>query len=321
MEPMLLKPVGKDYLWGGNRLKDEFNKVLQLSHLAETWECSTHPDGPSAVANGEFAGKTLVSVLQEHPEYLGTKVDKQYGLPILVKFIDARKDLSIQVHPDNTFARQHENDFGKTEMWYMLEAEDGASLVRGFAHDVSETLVRNAIEVGDLEKHLYKVPVHKGDTFFIPAGTVHGIGAGCLIAEIAESSNVTYRLYDYNRIDRNGKKRELHVDKALQVLNRKTGLCYTQRPRLVQYYPGYNRELLCRCSYFTVERIAVREKYQFMVDATSFKVLLCINGKGEVKTDVQATRLNLKKGDSLFFPAGMGNCILTGECETLSVNV
>ena len=136
MGPMLLKPVGKDNLWGGNRLKTEFHKDISISPLAETWECSAHPDGPSTIVNGEFAGSTLDIVLKKHPELLGTKTDKRYGLPILVKFIDAKRDLSIQVHPDDEFARQNENDFGKTEMWYVLDADEGASLVYGFAHDI-----------------------------------------------------------------------------------------------------------------------------------------------------------------------------------------
>lgn len=193
MEPMLLKPVGKDYLWGGNRLKNEFNKDISVCPLAETWECSVHPDGPSVVINGEFAGQTLDAVLSKHPEYLGTKTDKRYGLPIMVKLIDAKRDLSIQVHPNDEFARKNENDFGKTEMWYVLDAEEGASLVYGFAHDISEELLLRAIAEGDLDKHLNRVEVHKGDSFLIPAGTVHGIGAGCLLAEIQESSNVIYR--------------------------------------------------------------------------------------------------------------------------------
>ena len=206
MEPMLLKPVGKDSLWGGTRLKTEFNKNIHINPLAETWECSAHPAGSSTVVNGEFAGKTLDKVLEKHPEFLGSRVNKAYGLPILVKFIDAEKDLSVQVHPNDTFARIHENDFGKSEMWYVIEATPTASLVHGFAHDVNVEMLQKAVADGDLDKHLNKIHVNQGDVFYTPAGTIHGIGAGCLIAEIQENSNVTYRVYDYNRIDKNGKK-------------------------------------------------------------------------------------------------------------------
>lgn len=321
MEPMLLKPVGKDYLWGGNRLKNEFNKNISICPLAETWECSAHPDGPSAVVNGEFAGQTLVSVLKEHSDFLGSKTDKRYGLPVLVKFIDAKRNLSIQVHPDDEFAREHENDFGKTEMWYVLDAEEGASLTYGFAHDISEELLLRAISEGDLDKHLNRVEVHKGDSFLIPAGTVHGIGAGCFLAEIQESSNVIYRLYDYDRTDKTGKKRELHIKKALQVLNRKTGQRYVQRARLVQYYPGYSREVLCRCQFFETVRICVRKKAEFFVDNTTFQIVLVTGGFGELKTGNDGYEIRFKRGDCIFLPAGIGEIILTGKCEFLKISV
>ena len=203
MEILKLQPAGKDYLWGGTRLRDEYGKKIDLTPLAETWECSVHPDGPSIVANGPHKGKTLAEVLRLHQEYLGSKV-KNGELPILVKFIDAKKDLSVQVHPDDEYAREHEADNGKTEMWYVIDAEEGASLVYGFQHKVTPKLLKKAIETGTLDKHLHKIKVRKGDVFYVPAGTVHGIGAGILIAEIQESSNVTYRVYDYNRVDKNG---------------------------------------------------------------------------------------------------------------------
>ena len=136
-----------------------------------------------------------------------------------MKFIDAKKDLSVQIHPNDEYAREHEGDNGKTEMWYVIDADEGASLIYGFQHEVTEEILRKAVETGTLDKHLQKVRVHKGDTYFVPAGTVHGIGKGILVAEIQESSNVTYRVYDYNRVDKNGKKRELHFDKAVQVMD------------------------------------------------------------------------------------------------------
>lgn len=224
MEIMKLRSVGKDYLWGGTRLREEYGKKIDLTPLAETWECSVHPDGPSVVANGEFKGKTLADVLKDHPEYLGSKVasgmdDKDAELPVLIKFIDAKKDLSVQVHPNDEYARINEHQNGKTEMWYVLDVEEGASLIYGFQHKVTEEILRKAVATGTLDRHLQKVKVHKGDAYYVPAGTVHGIGAGILIAEIQESSNVTYRVYDYDRVDKNGKKRELHFDKAIKVMN------------------------------------------------------------------------------------------------------
>lgn len=204
MEIMKLIPTGKDYLWGGTRLCEEYGKKIDLNPLAETWECSVHPDGPSYVANGIYKEQTLAEVLSAHPEYLGTKVENG-ELPVLVKFIDAKKDLSVQAHPNDEYARAHEGDNGKTEMLYVIDADEGASLIYGFQHEVTEEILRKAVETGTLDKHLQKVSAHKGDTYFVPAGTVHGIGKGILVAEIQESSNVTYRVYDYDRVDENGK--------------------------------------------------------------------------------------------------------------------
>lgn len=181
MEIMKLIPTSKDYLWGGIRLREEFGKKIDLKPLAETWECSVHPDSPSYVANGTYKGKTLVEVLKAHPEYLGTKVEDG-ELTVLVKFIDA---------------------------------DEGANMIYGFQHEVTEEILRKAVETGTPDKHLHKVPVHKGYTYFVPVGTVHGIGKWILVAEIQKSSNITYR------VDDNGKKRELHFDKAVQVMKMK----------------------------------------------------------------------------------------------------
>ena len=213
-DPFLLRPAGKDYLWGGNRLNDDFSKNINMQPLAETWECSTHPDGPSIVASGRYEGKTLREVLKMHPEYAGTHPACENGLPVLIKFIDAKRDLSVQVHPDDDYARTHENgSLGKTEMWYVLDAARDASLVYGFLYDMDPSVVRRSIENGTIEKYLQRVKVRKDDVFYIEAGTVHAIGAGALIAEIQENSNVTYRLYDYGRTDKNGKQRPLHIDR------------------------------------------------------------------------------------------------------------
>lgn len=317
MEPMLLKPVGKDYLWGGTRLKTEFNKDLDVTPLAESWECSVHPDGQSVVSNGDYRGRTLADVLNEHPDYLGTKTDGE--LPILAKFIDAKLDLSVQVHPDDEYARVHERQNGKSEMWYVLDALPGASLVIGFAHDVTEAQLRDAVEAGNLSKHLQKIPVKKGDIFFIPAGLVHAIGAGTLIAEIQESSNVTYRVYDYNRIDKYGNKRELHFDKALDVMNMRASPPIVQHARLFRYYPGCSREILCRCKYFETERIQVSKAFAFTVFDTSFQVLLCIDGSGGIETENIHKPLRFKKGDCVFLPARLGRCHIVGEAELLKI--
>lgn len=319
MEIMKLIPTGKDYLWGGTRLREEYGKKIDLTPLAETWECSVHPDGPSYVANTTFKGQTLVEILKEHPEYLGTKV-KNGELPILVKFIDAKKDLSVQVHPSDEYAREYEMDNGKTEMWYVIDADEDAHIIYGFQHEVTEEILRKAIRTGTLDKHLQKVSVHKGDTYLVPAGTVHGIGKGVLIAEIQESSNVTYRVYDYDRVDKNGRKRELHFDKAVKVMSMNVASDVSHKPKLVQYYPGSSRELLCRCQYFEIERIQITKNFIFSVMETSFQVLMCLGGCGEVqKIDKDRKTMRFSKGETLFLPAGLGRCQIIGNVEILKV--
>lgn len=242
MQILKLMPAGKDYLWGGTRLRKEYRKKIDLIPLAETWECSVHPDGLSIVENGKYRGQTLKDVIDKHPEFLGTKNQE---MPVLIKFIDAMKDLSVQVHPYDDYARKYEGDNGKSEMWYVIDAEPGAELIFGFEHPVTKEILKEAVANGTLDKHLHKIKIQKGDVIYVPAGTVHGIGAGALIAEIQESSNVTYRVYDYNRTDKNGNKRELHFDKAVEVMNMDT-VKESGEKRLVHYYPGSSREIICR---------------------------------------------------------------------------
>ena len=279
-KPFLLKPSGKDYLWGGNRINDDFGKDINLSPLAESWECSVHEDGPSFVASGEFEGTSLKEVLESNPGYLGTK-HKQ--LPILIKFIDADKDLSVQVHPNDVQAKK-DNDNGKTEMWYVLDATQDAKLVYGFNKDCSSEEVWKSIKDGSLIDKLQIVDVKKNDVFFIEPGTVHAIGAGSLIAEIQESSNLTYRLYDYDRVDKQGKKRDLHIDKALEVGNLHSSSKPRQPMRVLKYENGVARELLARCRYFEVYRMLLnterRQEVEYRSDSLSFRVLLCIDGCG-----------------------------------------
>ena len=190
-KPFLLKPSAKDYLWGGNRLNQEFTKNIDLEPLAETWECSTHPNGPSIVVSGQYKGLFLSDVLKLHPEYLGSHPQSKNGqIPILIKFIDANKDLSVQVHPTDEYAKEHENgSLGKTEMWYVIDADKDASIIYGFHHDISKEQLRKSLDDGSIEKYMNKVSVKKNDVFLIEAGTVHAIGKGCLIAEIQESSD------------------------------------------------------------------------------------------------------------------------------------
>ena len=321
-KPFLLRPSGKDYLWGGRRLNDEFEKGIEMSPLAETWECSTHPDGPSYVSGGSFDGKTLADVIRAHPEYLGSRHAGEAELPILIKFIDAKKDLSVQVHPTDAYAREHENgQRGKTEMWYVLDAGKDASLIYGLRYGVSRQQMRQMIREGSVTKILQKVPVKKDDLFFIEAGTIHAIGAGTLVAEIQENSNLTYRLYDYDRVGKDGKKRQLHVDKALQVANLQGSAEPRQPLRVLKYRQGVASELLCRCRYFEVYRMIVnterRQKVHYRADEVSFRVLLCVNGCGMIR--FENTEIIFYKGDCIFVPADSVMLSIHGQAQFLDV--
>ena len=317
MSPILLTPSGKDYLWGGNRLKTEYGKDIELTPLAETWECSVHPNGPSYAVSGEHKGMTLAEIIKMHPEYVG---NKNTQIPVLIKFIDAAKDLSVQVHPSDEFAREYENgQNGKTEMWYVLEAKEGAKLVWGFEHKVTKEILEKDITDGTLQNDLHYVPVHKGDVFLIESGTVHAIGEGILLAEIQENSDLTYRLYDYNRRDKDGNLRELHFDKAVKVLNMNPIGDTSQKPRYVRYFYGCSRETLCRCKYFETEKIQVTKGFSFSVMKNSFQVLLCTNGEGGLETDGSNRSLRFQKGSCIFLPAGLGRCHVIGECDLLKI--
>lgn len=322
-KPFMLRPTGKDSLWGGSRLNDDFAKNIDMIPLAETWECSTHPDGPSFVTGGEYEGMTLSEVLKAHPDYLGTHPRTDGELPILIKFIDANKDLSVQVHPSDEYANEHENgQLGKTEMWYVLDATKDASLVYGFHHNVSKEKLRKSIENGHVQKYLQKVTVQKDDIFYIEAGTVHAIGAGVLIAEIQESSNLTYRLYDYDRVDKNGNKRELHIDKALDVANLQASAEPKQPLRVLKYRQGCASELLCRCKYFEVYRMIIntercRKLVGYQSDSTSFRVLLCTDGCGSMQFADESVMFF--KGDCIFIPANSVKIRIHGNAQLLDV--
>lgn len=323
-KPFLLKPACKDYLWGGRRLKDDFGKESNMTPLAETWECSTHPDGPSVAASGEFDGQTLMRVIREHPEFLGTHPAAGGGLPILIKFIDAKKDLSIQVHPDDAYAMEHEGGQpGKSEMWYVLDAAPDAALIYGLYRKTDKNVLRQSIAEGTIERHLQKVAVRKNDLFYVQAGTIHAIGAGALIVEIQQNSDLTYRLYDYDRIGSNGRKRELQIDKALEAANLNGSAAPRQPLRVLNYRRGCASEFLCRCKYFEVHRLLIdtencRALVPYRADGISFRVLLCIEGCGSLMME-DGDFLQIFKGDCIFFPADSVTVKLHGKAQFLDV--
>ena len=321
--PFLLHPASKDYLWGGTRLNDDFSKRIASDVVAETWECSTHPDGVSIAASGEWIGTPLDEILRAHPEYLGEHARGCADLPVLVKLIDAKEKLSVQVHPDDEFARANENgQNGKTEMWYVMDADPDSRIAYGLHHTIGREQFLNAVADGTVEKYLQMVPVRRNDLFFIPPGTVHAIGAGCLIAEIQQRSNLTYRLYDYNRTDRNGNTRLLHLEKGLAVANLEAMPEPRQPMRLLRYSGGTASELLCRCQYFQVERVLVnteqrREMAAFRPSGESFEVFRFLNGCGTMFC--RDSMLQFFKGDCVFVPAGASEIRLHARTEFLRV--
>jgi len=314
MEIMKLIPSGKDYLWGGTRLKSEYGKNIDITPLAETWECSVHKDGTSIIENGTFKGRTLAETLRANPQFNGKNNGKNF--PVLIKLIDAEKDLSVQVHPDDEYAIKNEGESGKTEMWYVLDADENSEIVYGFENEVSADEVRNALSDGTFSSLLHHEKVKKGDAFFIPPGTVHAIGKGIVVAEIQENSNVTYRIYDYNRTDKDGKKRKLHIDKALDVMKLSPSVNSRGDTDCTDCFL-YSSEMICSCSYFEVKKIGVKRSYSFNVRGDSFQVVLCIDGNGTISSDSGRYRLN--RGDCFFIPASCGDCTLRGNLTALKV--
>lgn len=310
MSILKLSPACKDYIWGGQNLISSYNKKNTNAGdiLAETWELSTHKDGASTIENGEHKNKSLADYIKENgKEVLGTNCDKFEDFPILIKFIDAQDNLSIQVHPDNEYALKNENQFGKTEMWYVTDCKEGAFLYFGFNKEVSKDEFKQRIENNTLLEVLNKVNVKKGDVFFIEAGTIHAIGKDIIIAEIQQNSNVTYRVYDYGRTDKDGNTRELHVDKALQVTDTK--------PPKIQTSANH----LAHCEYFTVDKLVVDNKYSNTVNSSSFVSILVLDGTGDI--NVGTEKLTYQKGDSFFIPAQNATYEITGNMEALVTTI
>ena len=313
MSILKLKPSCKDYLWGGNRLVEEYGKEYDGDVLAETWELSCHPDGPSYIMNGKYAGKTLQQYIDaEGKEVLGTHCRRFRDFPILTKFIDARDNLSIQVHPDNRYALKNEGQYGKTEMWYVMDVGKDAFLYYGFKKEISKEEFAERIQNDTLLDVLNAVPVQKGDVLFIESGTIHAIGKDILIAEIQQNSNVTYRVYDYGRVGKDGKKRDLHIEKALAVTN---------RVPIIKDKSSYPH--VADCDYFTVDKLnldgKVMKKMEGNVSEESFASILFLDGKGTITS--QEGTLEFQKGDSFFVAAGSGAYTVEGTCDALITTI
>ena len=318
--PVKLKAACKDYIWGGTRLRTEYHQQSSADKIAESWMLSAHPDGPSTIVNGECAGMLLPDYFAKagHSVF-GTDCAEFPDFPVLIKLIDAKDKLSVQVHPDDAYARAHGEPFGKTEMWYIIANEPGASLYYGFDHKITKDEFKKRIKENTVEEVLNKVPVHPGDVFFIESRTLHAIGAGILLAEIQQSSNLTYRIYDYGRLGKDGKPRQLHIPQALDV----TRLDHPTRPTHPQgsreKLGGCSRILLASCDIFTVYEMEINE-YQLDANEKSFNSLICIGGEAKLLKGGKE-ELSFCKGDSIFIPAGYGKYTVKGNCHVLMTTV
>ncbi len=310
--PFRLLPVPKNVLWGGTRLKECYNKTADFDRIAESWELTLRPDGENIAANGIWKGLPLSKIIETDPQgILGTSFNSG-TFPLLIKFIDARDNLSVQVHPDDHFAMNYENELGKTEMWYIAEAEEGAQLVLGLKKGCTISEFAEAVEKGHIESMLNYADVKKGDIFFIPPGTVHAIGGGILLAEIQQNSNVTYRVYDYNRRQADGTLRTLHTEKALAVMKNLT----EEEIQNIRFKDGsIEPSLLASCSYFKVHHYD-GENDTFYVQQESFAHLLVLDAD-HASLKCGGESYTIAKGDSWFLPANLGSVAINGKADVL----
>ena len=307
--PLIFEPILKDKIWGGTKLKNIFNKPATSDKLGESWELSGYENDESVVSNGFLAGNNLAELIEIYMgELIGDKVYDQYGLtfPLLFKLIDANDYLSIQVHPGDEVAAERHNSFGKTEMWYVVDADENAELIIGFSKDCSRDEYLDALDDNKVEELLQHVPVKKGDVFFIPAGLVHAIGKGVVVAEIQQSSDITYRIYDYKRVDDNGNERELHTEQALDVIN----FDASENPKTAYQVIPNDITPLVSCDYFTTNLIqfdtALIRNYGHL---DSFIAYMCLEGSFIIEANDEKTVVN--KGDTVLIPASIDEIGLT----------
>ena len=316
-EPLHFYPIFKERIWGGTKLKTFLNKEINSNTTGESWEISTVENDVSIVSKGIFQGKSFNQIIDLYPqEILGAKVFEQFGkqFPLLFKFLDAQQDLSIQVHPNDELAKKQHNSFGKTEMWYVMQADENAELIVGFKEKSSPEEYSKSIENKNILSLLNIEKVSKGDTYFIETGTIHAIGAGTIIAEIQQTSDITYRIYDFDRVGTDGKKRELHTDLALKAINYE----------VVSAKQKYSKEInehnqIVSCNYFTTNFIPLDGTLEFQTNKESFRVLMCVEGTFTIilnNVDYQYT-----KGDTVLIPAIITHFVIKGNASILEIYI
>ncbi|NLX77725.1 MAG: class I mannose-6-phosphate isomerase [Clostridiaceae bacterium] len=318
--PLKFKPVFKDYIWGGRNLS-RFGKNLPDGIVAESWELACHPDGMSIVENGAFKGRKLKSLLEQFGDrIIGDSAGNNTDFPIMIKLIDANDKLSVQVHPDDEYARAHEGDNGKNEMWYILDAKPGAKLIYGLKPGVDRAQFEAAVKENRLEDCLNYINVKPGDFINIPAGLIHAICDGIVLAEIQQNSNVTYRVYDYNRKGPDGKSRPLHIEKAMQIIDFNAGDMKYRYDGL-EYEKNENASLrvIVANEYFCVEHYTVTGKITQNTGLRQFHAYVCIGGEGEIYCDNGS--VELKTGETVLIPSCIGEYEIKGELTLLKTYV
>ncbi|MBC5837105.1 type I phosphomannose isomerase catalytic subunit [Flavobacterium muglaense] len=315
--PLQFDPILKDRIWGGEKLKTILNKPIKSKITGESWELSTVEGDVSVVANGDLKGKSLMDIIDEMPnEILGTAVYERFGkqFPLLFKYLDAREDLSIQVHPNDELAKKRHNSFGKTEMWYIMQADPEARIIVGFKEKSNAKEYIENLENKTLLSILDDVKVKEGDVFFLETGTVHAIGAGLVVAEIQQTSDITYRLYDFDRVDAQGNTRELHIDQALDAIN------YEKVDTFKTYKKVENvSNTIVNCPYFTTNSIVLTDAMTVSKTGNSFTVYMCIDGAFEL--EYNKNRYSYKKGDTVLIPAAMDYYVVSGKASLLEIYI
>jgi mannose-6-phosphate isomerase len=326
--PLKFRPIYKEKIWGGDRLREILGRdIPRGKKIGESWEIADHGADVSIVSEGHLAGSSLRDIMTEHPrELLGEEISKR-GLdrfPLLLKLIDASDKLSVQVHPPDAYAAEKEKgERGKTEMWYVMYAREGAELICGLKKNVSKVEFENCLYDGELERCLVSEKVSRGDVIFIPSGRVHAICAGNLILEIQENSDVTYRVYDWNRLGADGKPRPLHVEKALDVINFQD----TSRAAVEKHWEerdGYSMTGLIECDFFSTEQVKIDREWVSVCDGRRFRIISVVDGSAGLYYGDKRELIRVVKGDNILLPAAVGEYRLTAEgnsCNLLSTEI
>jgi mannose-6-phosphate isomerase len=312
--PLFFKPVYKSIIWGGRNLETVFNRSLPLGNIAESWDVCCHKNGMSIVVNGEQRGKSLEELITTYgTSLIGEKSNNMDRFPLLIKLIDANDKLSIQVHPGNEYALKAHGDLGKTEMWYVIKAKPNAKLVYGTLPGTTREEMRDALINGTIEEKLNYVKVKADDIIFIPSGTIHAIMDGLLIAEIQQNSDTTYRVYDWNRCDASGGSRELHIERALDVID--FNFQGTIKACVNDFKIGYSISHIVDCEFFKVDKLVIDDVYADVTNGKTFLTYTCVSGSGIIEHDNVVTKID--SGSSFMLPANMGDYKIEGNMVLL----